>query len=112
MKQSPSREKLRRQMILFLLAAVPLWLQKLKTFDARLTTHTPQLTPDLKSKLKRFEIIASRDNVLERGKEIYTKIRGNWNELYFRNDKPITIELACGRGEYSVGLAGRFPERN
>lgn len=66
----------------------------------------------MKSKLKRFEIIASRDNVLERGKDIYTKIRGNWNDLYFRNDKPITVELACGRGEYSVGLAARFPERN
>jgi tRNA (guanine-N7-)-methyltransferase len=66
----------------------------------------------LKSKLKRFEVIASRDNVLERGKEIYTKIKGNWNELYFKNNKPITVELACGRGEYSVGLASRFPERN
>jgi len=66
----------------------------------------------LKSKLKRFEIIANRDNVLERGKEIYTKIRVNWNELYFKNGRPITVELACGRGEYSVGLAARFPERN
>jgi tRNA (guanine-N7-)-methyltransferase len=66
----------------------------------------------LKSKLKRFEIIASRDNVLERGKEIYLKIKGNWNGLYFRDHRPITVELACGRGEYSVGLAKRFPERN
>lgn len=66
----------------------------------------------MKSKLKRFEIIASRDNVLERGKDIYTKIKGNWKELYFRNDRPITVELACGRGEYSVGLAARFPEKN
>jgi tRNA (guanine-N7-)-methyltransferase len=66
----------------------------------------------LKSKLKRFEIIESRDNVLQQGKDLYTKIRGKWNDLYFRNNKPITIELACGRGEYSVGLATRFPERN
>jgi tRNA (guanine-N7-)-methyltransferase len=66
----------------------------------------------LKSKLKRFEVIATRDNVLERGKDMYTKIKGNWNEHYFRNDRPITVELACGRGEYSVGLATRFPERN
>lgn len=66
----------------------------------------------MKSKLKRFEIIATRDNVLERGKDIYMKIKGNWNELYFRNEQPITIELACGRGEYSVGLASRFPQRN
>jgi tRNA (guanine-N7-)-methyltransferase len=66
----------------------------------------------LKSKLKRFEVIATRDNVLERGKDMYMKIKGNWNEHYFRNDRPITVELACGRGEYSVGLATRFPERN
>jgi tRNA (guanine-N7-)-methyltransferase len=66
----------------------------------------------LKSKLKRFEVIASRDNVLQRGKDIFTKIKGNWSELYFKNDQPITVELACGRGEYSVGLAARFPERN
>lgn len=66
----------------------------------------------MKSKLKRFAIIASRDNVLERGKDLYARIKGNWNEMYFQNDKPITIELACGRGEYSVGLASRFPERN
>lgn len=66
----------------------------------------------MKSKLKRFEVIASRDNVLQRGKDLYTTIKGNWNEVYFKNDRPITIELACGRGEYSVGLAARFPERN
>jgi len=66
----------------------------------------------LKSKLKRFEVIASRDNVLERGKDLYTKIKGNWNELYFTKQQPITVELACGRGEYSVGLATRFPEKN
>ena len=66
----------------------------------------------MKSKLKRFEVIGRRDNVLENGKDLYTKIKGNWNELYFKNDQPITVELACGRGEYSVGLATRFPERN
>ena len=66
----------------------------------------------MKSKRRRFAVIAERENVLERGKEIYEQIKGNWHELYFNNDKPITIELACGRGEYSVGLAARFPERN
>jgi tRNA (guanine-N7-)-methyltransferase len=66
----------------------------------------------VKSKLKRFAIIAARDNVLEQGKDIFTKIKGNWADLYFGNNQPITIELACGRGEYSVGLAERFPDRN
>ncbi len=66
----------------------------------------------MKSKLKRFDVIATRDNVLQRGKDMFDKIKGRWNELYFQNDQPITIELACGRGEYSVGLACKFPERN
>jgi tRNA (guanine-N7-)-methyltransferase len=66
----------------------------------------------VKSKLYRFDVVATRDNVLQRGKDIFTKIKGNWNEVYFKNDRPITVELACGRGEYSVGLATRFPEKN
>ncbi len=39
-------------------------------------------------------------------------LRGRWNEYYFKNDHPITLELACGGGEYTVGLGERFPERN
>jgi tRNA (guanine-N7-)-methyltransferase len=66
----------------------------------------------LKSKLKRFEIIAGRDNVLEPGKEIYHQIKGVWNSSYFKNENPITAELACGRGEYTIGLAKFFPNRN
>jgi len=66
----------------------------------------------LKSKLKRFEVIAGRDNVLEPGKEIYTQIKGKWHSSYFKNENPITAELACGRGEYSIGLANLFPNRN
>lgn len=38
--------------------------------------------------------------------------KGQWNELIFKKDQPITLELACGKGEYAVGLAERFPERN
>lgn len=66
----------------------------------------------MKSKLKKFDVVAGRDNVLQLGKDLFENIRGNWNELYFKNDGPITVELACGRGEYSVGLATLFPERN
>lgn len=66
----------------------------------------------MKSKLKRFEIIAGRENVIEPGKEIFKTIKGNWNSEYFKRDKPITLELACGRGEYTVGMARLFPERN
>ncbi len=66
----------------------------------------------MKSKLKRFEIIAGRENVIEPGKEIFQTIKGKWNIDYFKRDRPITLELACGRGEYTVGMARLFPERN
>jgi tRNA (guanine-N7-)-methyltransferase len=66
----------------------------------------------MKRKLERFRIIEERENVIERTKDIYDDIKGKWRSYYFKNDNPITIELACGRGEYTVGLAARFPERN
>ena len=50
--------------------------------------------------------------MLENGKDLYLKIKGKWNESYFNNPNPITVELACGRGEYTVNLAGTFPDRN
>jgi len=66
----------------------------------------------VKSKLKRFEIIGTRENVIEPGKEIFKTIKGKWNTDYFKRDRPITVELACGRGEYTVGMARLFPDRN
>jgi len=66
----------------------------------------------VKSKLKRFEIIGTRENVIEPGKEIFKTIKGKWNTDYFKQDRPITLELACGRGEYTVGMARLFPDRN
>lgn len=56
--------------------------------------------------------MAQRDNVLEPGKEIFKEIKGRWNERYFPSRQPITVELACGRGEYTVNLARQFPDRN
>ncbi len=38
--------------------------------------------------------------------------KGNWREKVFKNDKPIVLELGCGKGEYSVGLAELFPDKN
>lgn len=66
----------------------------------------------MKNKLYRFKVVSERANVLEPGKELFTQIKGQWNNLYFQNANPITIELACGRGEYSVALARLFPYRN
>lgn len=39
-------------------------------------------------------------------------LKGHWNRDFFRNDRPIVLELGCGKGEYTVALAQRDPERN
>lgn len=63
-----------------------------------------------KRKLQRFTEIGTFSNVkqLEEGKPL----KGLWAKEFFKNDKPIVIELACGKGEYSVNLARKFPEKN
>ena len=38
--------------------------------------------------------------------------RGSWQSAFFKNDFPITLELGCGKGEYTVELARRHPDRN
>jgi tRNA (guanine-N7-)-methyltransferase len=66
----------------------------------------------VKRKLERFKEIEGLPNVIEPSKEIYHNIRGKWSTDHFKNDHPITLELACGRGEYTLGLAALFPDRN
>lgn len=39
-------------------------------------------------------------------------LKGKWRSEYFKNDNPIVLELGCGKGEYSVGLAKHFPNKN
>lgn len=65
-----------------------------------------------RKKLVRFEHNRLSENVLEPGKEIYDTIKGNWRERYFKNDHPIVVEVACGRGEYTIGLAREYPHLN
>ena len=60
-----------------------------------------------RKKLKRFAEISRFENVLEDPPDI----KGRCRE-YFGNDNSITLELACGKGEYTLGLARRFPDRN
>jgi len=60
----------------------------------------------------RYIEINTRENIILSENELYTCIKGNWNEKYFKNNNPIVVELGCGRGEYSVGLAEIFPDRN
>ena len=65
-----------------------------------------------RKKLQRFEEIKAADNVLEKGKELYSTIKGNWRSVYFKNNNPIHLEIACGQGEYTVGLARIYPAIN
>jgi tRNA (guanine-N7-)-methyltransferase len=58
-------------------------------------------------KLVRFKAIETFSNVLQNP----DNIKGNWHQ-YFGNDNPITIELACGKGEYSVNLGREHKNRN
>ncbi len=39
-------------------------------------------------------------------------LKGKWRSDYFRNERPIILELGCGKGEYTVGLASNNPEKN
>jgi tRNA (guanine-N7-)-methyltransferase len=58
-------------------------------------------------KLKRFGEIKSFPNVLEYPENMM----GNWKH-FFKNENPIVLELACGKGEYTTGLAQLYPEKN
>ena len=40
------------------------------------------------------------------------EMKGRWNELFFKNNHPIVLELGCGKGEYTVGLGQLYPEKN
>lgn len=66
----------------------------------------------MKRKQERFKIIEERENVIEPTKPLYQTIKGSWRTSYFKNESPITLELACGRGEYTVGLAKIFSDKN
>lgn len=58
-------------------------------------------------KLQRFEELKSFPNVLQ-----YPEgIKGNWNR-FFKNKHPLVLELACGKGEYAIGLGQLYPVRN
>ena len=50
--------------------------------------------------------------IVEEGKDFFTKSKGNWAKDFYNNNNPLVLELACGRGEYTVGLAPHFPDHN
>ncbi|WP_304234864.1 tRNA (guanosine(46)-N7)-methyltransferase TrmB [Jiulongibacter sediminis] len=65
----------------------------------------------MRRKQHRFQHNREAHNVIERGKPLYTTIKGQWHE-YFKNNNPLVLELACGKGEYTVGLAENRPDVN
>ncbi len=66
-----------------------------------------------KDKLRRFDEVDKFENVFE-----FTdfsekpKPKGRWHKDIFKNDNPIILELACGKGEYTLNLARQFPVKN
>ena len=65
-----------------------------------------------RQKLARFAANAASRNVIEPGKDQFGKLQGKWGQEIFGNDHPIVLEIGCGRGEYTVGLAAHYPEKN
>jgi len=74
-----------------------------------------------RNKLQKFEDLRTFPNVWESfdfntpkvrtNKEDLVSTSGQWAKM-FQNEKPLTLELACGKGHYTIGLAQRFPEHN
>ena len=71
-----------------------------------------------KNKLKKFAEMETFSNVFQCGaREMLPtggrhEMAGHWRDSYFHNDNPIVLELGCGRGEYTVGLAQKYPDKN
>ena len=81
-----------------------------------------------KNKLKKFAEMETFSNVFQCGAQEMRALQeqnaqlstlhpqlpmaGHWREQFFHNTNPIVLELGCGRGEYTVGLARKYPEKN
>lgn len=65
-----------------------------------------------RKKLERIESNIDRINLFQDTRPDFFTIKGNWRKSYFKNDNPIVLELACGKGEYSNSLAAEYPDKN
>lgn len=69
-----------------------------------------------KNKLMKFDEMKTMERVFEPSMSEFIDVdyplKGNWNKDVFKNDNPIILELGCGKGEYSVGLGRKYPNKN
>lgn len=69
-----------------------------------------------KNKLKRFKENETFANVFQPTRDELVnqsyQLKGNWNARIFKNKNPLVLELGCGKGEYSVALAKKYPDKN
>ncbi|MHB9056389.1 MAG: tRNA (guanosine(46)-N7)-methyltransferase TrmB [Paludibacteraceae bacterium] len=70
-----------------------------------------------KNKLAKFAELETFPNVFQIPSRVLLSgdgfaLKGKWNELFFKNNNPIVLELGCGKGEYTVELAKQFPDKN
>lgn len=69
-----------------------------------------------KNKLQKFSEMEQFPHVVQAAfDEVFRKdyvLKGKWGSSFFKNNHPIVLELGCGKGEYSVGLARMFPDKN
>jgi len=69
-----------------------------------------------KNKLIRFTENTTFPNLIQPAfNEVFRtdySLKGQWSKSFFKNEKPIVLELGCGKGEYTVGMARMFPEKN
>jgi tRNA (guanine-N7-)-methyltransferase len=69
-----------------------------------------------KNKQIRFRENEQFNNVFQPSREEFVSdlfaLKGKWNSDFFKNNNPIVLELGCGKGEYTVGLAQKFPNKN
>jgi tRNA (guanine-N7-)-methyltransferase len=69
----------------------------------------------VKNKLRKFAENLTFPNLFQPSIEEVREgfmLKGKWNRNFFNNDHPIVLELGCGKGEYTIALAKKYPERN
>ena len=69
-----------------------------------------------KNKLAKFEEMKAFEHVVQAPFHVIKHndfhLKGKWGEQFFGNDNPIILELGCGKGEYTISMARKFPDKN